>query len=138
CTFPGIDAEKLNPFSFANYLEPFLIFVVPNTLLVGAIFFSVVTFSRNMIAGYVGCVALILIKNIASSLLGDLDNQNMASVLEPFGELALNKITKYWTPAEQNTLSIPLEGVLLYNRLVWLGIGSGIYILTFMRFSFSQ
>jgi ABC-2 type transport system permease protein len=138
CTFPGIDEEKLGPFSIMNYIQPFIYFVVPNTLLVGAIFFSFVTFTRNMIAGYVGCVALILVKGIASSLLGDIDNQAMAAVLEPFGEQALNKVTKYWSPAEQNTLPIPFEGVLLYNRLLWFGIGLGITILTYVRFRFSQ
>jgi ABC-2 type transport system permease protein len=138
CALPGIDAEKLGPFNLMNYLQPFLYFVVPNTLLVGAIFFSFVTFTRNMIAGYVGCVALILIKGIATSLLADIDNQSMAAVLEPFGEQALNKVTKYWSPAEQNVLPIPFEGVLLYNRLLWFGIGLGITILTYLRFSFSQ
>ncbi|MDF2436636.1 MAG: hypothetical protein K0Q95_1012 [Bacteroidota bacterium] len=138
CSFPGIDAEKLGPFSLMNYLQPFLYFVIPNTLLVGAIFFSFVTFSRNMIAGYVGCVALILIKGIASSLLQDIDNQYMAALLEPFGEQALNQTTRYWSPAEQNTLSIPFEGVLLYNRLLWFGIGLGVTILTYLRFQFSQ
>lgn len=138
CAFPGIEADKLGPFSLMNYLQPFLLYVIPNTLLVGAIFFSLVTFSRNMIAGYVGCIALILIKGIASSFLADIDNQTLASMLEPFGEQALNKITKYWSPAEQNTLPLPFEGVLLYNRLLWLGIGVGITILTFLRFKFSQ
>ncbi|MDP1744741.1 MAG: ABC transporter permease, partial [Bacteroidota bacterium] len=138
CALPGIEAEKLGAFHIMNYLQPFILFVVPNTLLVGAIFFSLVTFSRNMIAGYVGCIALILIKGIASSLLADLDNQTIASLLEPFGEQALNKITKFWSPSEQNTLAIPFEGVLLYNRLLWLGIGVSITLLTFLRFKFSQ
>lgn len=138
CALPGIEAEKLGAFHIMNYLHPFILFVVPNTLLVGAIFFSLVTFSRNMIAGYVGCIALILIKGIASSLLADLDNQTIASLLEPFGEQALNKITKFWSPSEQNSLSIPFEGVLLYNRLLWLGIGISITLLTFLRFKFSQ
>jgi ABC-2 type transport system permease protein len=138
CTFPGIEPEKLGPFSMMNYLQPFLYFVVPNTLLVGAIFFSFVTFTRNMIAGYVGCVALILVKGIASALLQDIDNQSMAAILEPFGEQALNKVTKYWSPSEQNVLPIPFEGVLLYNRLLWFGIGLSITILTYMRFQFSQ
>lgn len=138
CALPGIEAEKLGTFHIMNYLQPFILLVVPNTLLVGAIFFSLVTFSRNMIAGYVGCIALILIKGIASSLLADLDNQTIASLLEPFGEQALNKITKYWSPSEQNTLPIPFEGALLYNRLLWLGIGVSITFLTFLRFKFSQ
>ncbi|MDQ3048038.1 MAG: hypothetical protein M3R27_10850 [Bacteroidota bacterium] len=138
CFLPGIEPEKLGPFSLMNYLQPFLYFVIPNTLLVGAIFFSFVTFSRNMIAGYVGCVALILVKGITSAMLGDLDNQTLAAILEPFGEQAFNKTTRFWSATEQNSLGIPFEGVLLYNRLLWLGIGAGIVALTYMRFRFSQ
>ncbi|MES2592754.1 MAG: M1 family aminopeptidase [Bacteroidota bacterium] len=138
CVLPGIESEKLGTFSLMNYIQPFLLFAVPNTLLVGAIFFSLVTFSRNMIAGYVGCIALILIKGIASSLLGDMDNQTIAAMLEPFGEQAMDKLTKYWSPAEQNTLLIPFEGVLLYNRLLWLGIAGAITLYTYFRFRFSQ
>lgn len=138
CLLPGIEADKLGPFNIINYLQPFVLFVVPNTLLIGAIFFSLVTFSRNMIAGYVGCVALILIKGITSSLLGDMDNQTIAAVLEPFGEQALKKITKYWSPSEQNTLLIPFENELLYNRLLWTGIAAAITLFTYFRFTFSQ
>lgn len=138
CMFPGIETGRLGQFSIINYMQPFILFVVPNTLLIGAIFFSLVTFSRNMIAGYVGCVALILIKSIASALLGDIDNQTLAAIIEPFGEQALKKITRYWSPAEQNTLLIPLENELLYNRLLWLSIAGGIAALTYFRFQFSQ
>ncbi len=113
CALPGIEAEKLGVFSLMNYIQPFLYFVVPNTLLVGAIFFSFVTFSRNMIAGYVGCVALILVKGITNSLLSDLDNKAMAAIFEPFGEIAFNQVTEYWSPSEQNTLALPFSGVLL-------------------------
>lgn len=138
CGLPGIDAEKLGAFNSVNYIQPFLFFVVPNTLLLGAIFFSLVTFTRNMIAGYVGCVTLILLKGLSTSLLGNIDNQSLAAVIEPFGDQALNQLTKYWTPDEQNNLLIPFEGVLLYNRLLWLGIGLGITVATYFRFQFSQ
>lgn len=138
CALPAVDPGKLGPLRLINYLEPFFLFVVPNTLLVGAILFSLVTFSRNMLAGYVGCIVLLLIKGIASSILGDLDNQNTASILEPFGEQAFYNITRYWSPAEQNTLLIPFEGVLVYNRLLWLGIGIGITVITFFQFKFGQ
>ncbi|MGZ4057143.1 MAG: ABC transporter permease/M1 family aminopeptidase, partial [Bacteroidia bacterium] len=95
-------------------------------------------FSRNMIAGYVGCIALIIIKTIANALLADIDNQTIAAVLEPFGEQAFRNLTKFWSPDEQNSLRIPFEGVLLYNRLLWLGISLGITTITYFRFQFSQ
>lgn len=138
CALPGIDPAKLGTFHIMNYVWPFIYFVIPNTLLVGAIFFSLVTFTRNRIAGYIGYLAFMIITGIATALLSNLENQHLAAVLEPFGEQAFRQVTKYWSPDEQNNLSVPFTGVLLYNRLLWLGIGLLIAALTYMRFKFSQ
>ena len=134
----GSDPHRFGPVHLMNYIEPFIYFVIPNTLLVGAIFFSLVTFTRNMIAGYVGCIAFVIVKNIANALLADIDNQTLAAVLEPFGAQAFRSLTKYWSPDEQNNLRIPFEGVLMLNRMVWLAISIGITALTYYRFQFSQ
>ncbi len=32
-------------------------------------------------------------------------------------------IARYWTVAQKNGAEIPLTGVLLWNRLLWLGVG---------------
>jgi ABC-2 type transport system permease protein len=134
----GDESHKIGPVHVMNYLEPFLFYVIPNTLLLGALFFSFVTFSRNMIAGYVGVIALVIIKAITSSLLQNVENQEMGAILEPFGEQAFRFVTKFWTPEEQNTLSLPFEGVILINRLLWFSIGILIVAATYVRFRFSQ
>ncbi len=52
-----------------------------------------------------------------------------SGILDPVGMLVLNKVTRYWTVAERNTLLLPWDftgaapGVFLYNRLLWLGVG---------------
>jgi ABC-2 type transport system permease protein len=132
------DSHQFGAFHLMNYVEPFIYFVIPNTLFVGAIFFSLVTFSRNMIAGYVGCIALVVIKNIANALLADIDNQTLAALVEPFGAQAFRSLTKYWSPDEQNNLGVPFEGVLLYNRIIWLAISLVVTVVTYFRFQFSQ
>ncbi len=138
CVIFGVDAERLGPFNLMNYVQPFVLFVVPNTLLVGAIFFSLVTFSRNMISGYVGAIVLLVLKGVSPILLSDIDNQNLAALLDPFGDQALNNATKYWSAEEQNTLALPMSGILLYNRLLWMGISLALTGFTFYRFQFSQ
>ncbi len=138
CATPGVDEELLGSFNLMNYIQPFLIFVVPNTLLIGALFFSLVTFTRNMMAGYVGCIVLLIFKSMASAMLADLDNQTVAALVDPFGEQAFNNVTRYWTMEEKNTQLVPLSGLLLGNRLLWLGISVGVTLLTFYRFKFAQ
>ena len=138
CAIPGIEAERLGAFDLMNYVQPFLYFAIPNVLLVGAIFFSVVTFSRNMISAYVGAIILLVLKGISPILLSDIENQDLSAMLDPFGDQAFANATKYWSAEEQNTLGIPMNGILLYNRLLWVGISLGISALTFYRFQFSQ
>lgn len=126
------------PFRLADFVLPFLIFSVPNLLLLGAIFFSLTTFTRSTLPAYLFCIILLVIRTITASITADLDNKTMAAILEPFGSEALSLITQYWTPDDQNTRPVPLQGVLLYNRLLWLAIAVLITLASYFRFQFSQ
>ncbi|HET7133733.1 MAG TPA: ABC transporter permease, partial [Gammaproteobacteria bacterium] len=126
------------PFRAMVFLHPFLVFVLPNLLLTGAIFFSLAALTRMMLPNYVGGVVLLVGYMIASSLTGDLDRQTLAALADPFGTGPLVTATKYWTVAERNTQLLPLEGVLLYNRLLWLGVAAAIAAFGFWRFRFAH
>jgi hypothetical protein len=47
-------------------------------------------------------------------------------------------MTQVWTPIEKNTRLIALEGLFLWNRLLWLGIALGALAFTYLRFSLVQ
>jgi ABC-2 type transport system permease protein len=132
------DNGQIGPFSIRNYLMPFLIFSVINTLFLSALFFSLVTFTRNMTAGYVSSLVLIVLVGVTNSLTKDLENKTIGALLDPFGSKALRFATEYWTPAERNTNMIPLSGSLLANRLLWMGIGILLFLVTYFRFEFTQ
>lgn len=134
----GAGTPLMGPFVLMNFLQPFLVFVLPNILLLGVIFFSITTFTRSTLPAYLFCIVLLVLGFITSSITADLENKATAAVLEPFGMEALGLITQYWTPEEQNARGIPLEGQLLYNRILWLGIALLITFASFARFSFSQ
>jgi ABC-2 type transport system permease protein len=137
CLF-GMGTPHMGTFQLMNFLQPFLMFTVPNVLLLGAIFFSLTTFTRNTLIAYLFCIVLLVIQSITSTVTADIDNKATAAIWEPFGSQALRYITQYWTPSDQNTRMIPLEGSLLINRVLWLGIGLLITFLSFFKFSFSQ
>jgi ABC-2 type transport system permease protein len=137
CLF-GMGKPVMGPFEIMNFLQPFLIFMVPNILLLGVIFFSITTFTRNTLPAYLFCIILLVIRSVTSTMTADLDNKATAALWEPFGAEALGYITQYWTPDDQNTRMIPLEGSLLYNRMLWLGIALLITLSSFFKFSFSQ
>ena len=51
------------------------------------------------------------------------DYERIVALVEPFGIGAFTLATKYWTAAERNTQLPTVAGVILGNRLIWLGAG---------------
>ncbi|MDQ6685255.1 MAG: hypothetical protein M3Z16_09010, partial [Pseudomonadota bacterium] len=135
---PGMDAERLGANRWAAYLTPYALLLLPNLLFVGAVFFTVAATTRKMLPVYVGSVLLLLGWLIAVQLVRDVDNRFLAALIDPFGSRAVNVVTEYWTIAERNSRLIPLEGVLLWNRLLWLGLAAVIAGVLGWRFSFTD
>ncbi|MBL8151249.1 MAG: hypothetical protein JNN15_15100, partial [Blastocatellia bacterium] len=116
---PWADSTKLAPFSLMSYLQPFLLIVIPNILFLGTLFFLVGTLTRNILAVYLQGVVVFAIYLISLNLIGDVNNQFTPALLDPFGLITIDSITKYWTVADRNNLLLPISGVMLYNRLLW-------------------
>ena len=135
---PGTNSEIVGAFSLQAYLHSYVVYILPNILLFSAIVFAVVTFTRNIAAGFITVVLLLLAQGLLESLLGTPDNRYLAALLDPFGTSAQNYYTRYWTVAEQNELQLPLKEVIIYNRLLWLGIAALIFGTVYRVFSFSQ
>ena len=135
--FPTREADRLLPFNFATYWRPFLIFVVPNMFFVGAIFFSSGALSRKSIVIYTQGILLLVLYLASQSMLRDLEQKQIAALLDPFGVRAFSFHTQYWTPGERNSLPIPLEGYILYNRLIWIGVGILVLLINHFAFSFN-
>ena len=134
----GQGQPSMGPIHLYNYIQPFLYFVVPNTILFGTIYFSLTTFLRNTTIAYLFTVIFFLFDLAANSVLSDIEYQSIAAMLDPYGNKALNKIIQYWTPSEQNERLLSLTEELLYNRLAWLGIGLIIMWFSYVKFNFSQ
>jgi len=135
---PGMDADRLGPNRWAAYLLPYATVLLPNVLLIGAVFFSLAAATRKMLPVYVGSVLLLLGWLIAQQLMRDADNRILAALVDPFGSRAVSVLTEYWTIAERNTRLVPLEGVLLWNRALWLGVALAVSALLAWRFSFAS
>jgi hypothetical protein len=135
---PGMDAERLGPNRWAAYLWPYATVLLPNALLIGAVFFSLAAATRKMLPVYVGSVLALIGWLISVQLVRDVDNRTLAALIDPFASRAVSTVTEYWTIAERNKRLVPLEGVLLWNRLLWLGIAAAISGVCLWRFSFAD
>ncbi|CAM1348844.1 ABC transporter permease/M1 family aminopeptidase [Tenacibaculum halocynthiae] len=135
---PGTNPEIVNAFNFGAYLHSYLVYVIPNSLLFGAIVFAVVTFTRNIAAGFITIIVLMFVQGLMQSLLSEEGNRLLAGLIDPYGDAALNYYTRYWTLAEQNEATLPFKGIVIYNRLIWLGVAALIFATVYKKFSFSQ
>lgn len=135
--WPGREAEKLLPFNFWSFFQPFLVFVVPNCFFTGALLFMSGTLSRKTIVIYTQGILLLVLYIASQTMLRNLEQKELAAMVDPFGLRAFAYETQYWTPAERNTQLVPLSGYILYNRLIWMGAGILALVVTYFGFSFN-
>ena len=135
---PGTNEQLVIAFDLQSYVHVFLIYTLPNTLLYGLIVFAVVVFTRNLTAGFITVIGLSLIQGVIDVLLQDPESRIIAAFLDPFGFTATQYSMQYWTTIERNTLHVPLNELILYNRMLWLGISTLISGLVYRTFYFGQ
>ncbi len=131
---PWLDAERLGPFSLATFVQPLVVFVFPTLFVLGSIFFAVATFTRRMLWAYVAVAGLMVLFAVSEAFVGDLDNDTIAALMDPFGMSAFSIETRYWTPNERNTALVPFSGTVLLNRAIWSALGVAILTFTVMRY----
>jgi len=120
---PWIDPERLGPFSLYPYLWSFAVLVLPNLVFIGALLALLAVTGRSLLVVYLGVMGFYLLQALAGTLVGDLENEALASLLDPFGVTAFARATRYWTAPELNSRLPELTGYLLVNRVLWVGIG---------------
>ena len=135
---PGTNQSLLGPYSIVAYLQIYCIFVIPNLFFYGVIVFAIVTITRNISVGFIAVIVLLFLDAIIGSFTNDTDNRYLAGILNPSGSEALSYYTQYWTASEKNANLLPFDSVIIYNRLLWLGVSIIIFILLYRYFSFTQ
>jgi ABC-type transport system involved in multi-copper enzyme maturation permease subunit len=134
---PWMPASRVGPQRLGSYLVPYLLVVLPDLLLMASVFFALAVLTRRMLPVYVGAVVALLGYFIGINLTGDVERRTLAALVDPFGLLAIDSVTHYWSIAEKNTRLLGLQGDFLWNRVLWTGIAVGLFAFTYRRFSFS-
>ncbi|MDZ4369863.1 MAG: M1 family aminopeptidase [Phenylobacterium sp.] len=135
---PWVDSETMGPNRLSYYLVPYVWLALPGLFLVSAIFFALATVTRSMMATYLGVAAFLVLYLVGNALLADAERLQFAAYVEPFGLAAWELATRYFTAAEANTSLPPIEGPLLWNRLIWLPVSLAILSLAYFAYSFEQ
>jgi ABC-2 type transport system permease protein len=94
---PWLDPAQLGPPRLLPYLWALLAFALPTLLVTASGFFALAIATRSLMWTYVGAVALLVLFVITRALLRDPAYDTAAALADPFGFVALNIATKYWT-----------------------------------------
>lgn len=135
---PWMDPERVGPTYWTAHLDGLTVFVIPNLIFAGAIIFGIAALTRSTMLSFIGTIGLLVGYIVSLGLTQDIDNEFWGGLLDPFGIRTFSVATKYWTVQDRNTLSMGWEGLLLWNRLLWMGVGLLIFAFTYRRFSFSE
>ncbi len=134
---PFGDETLVGPHRLLAYLAPYFNAILPNIFIMGAAFFALATLTRKITPVYMASVIVVFGYLIASSFSQDVDSRGLAALVDPFGLIAFNGVTEYWTIVEKNERLFFGSGVFLVNRLIWAGFGVALLALTYARFKFS-
>jgi ABC-2 type transport system permease protein len=134
---PWLEKERIGAFTLTPYLYSMFVLIAPTVLLVAAIFFCTAALTRSVMATYASAVTFLVGYIVASTIAGNnREYEKLASLFDPFGLTPFELATRYWTVAERNTRVLPLEGVFLWNRVLWIAVALAIFAFTLWRFRF--
>ena len=133
-----VDPGALGPFRLAAYMQPLLLFSLPNLALAGAILFTIGSIARHVIPVYLGAAAILIGYVVAANYWTDIDSPILSVLADPLGINALLAMTRYWTPTELDNRLVGFPALLLWNRLLWLTIAAALLAWLHHRFRFSH
>jgi ABC-type transport system involved in multi-copper enzyme maturation permease subunit len=124
---PYLTRDAFGANTLAAYLQPMLLFALPNLVLVGVILFTIAALARHAIPVYLGAIAIFIGYLVALNYWTGITNPMLSALADPLGINAFKAMTAYWTASEQNTRLIGFPSMLLWNRLLWLAIAAALF-----------
>ncbi|HEX2832625.1 MAG TPA: M1 family aminopeptidase [Thermoanaerobaculia bacterium] len=135
---PYLQRDAIGPNQLAAYLQPVLLFLLPNLVLIGAILFTIAALTRQAIPVYLGAIAIFIGYLVAANYWSGITNPMLSALADPLGINALKAMTAYWTTSERNTRLIGFPSMLLWNRVLWLAIAAALLAVLQRTFRFTQ
>lgn len=131
---PWVDSETLGPNSIEPYLYAYFGLALPAIFVTSAFFFTLATVTRSMMTTYVGVIGFLIAWTVMSVVLDKPEYRDIMAYAEPFGLAAYGEATRYWTATERNVLIPPLEGAIVWGRVLWIGVSLLVVALAYPLF----
>lgn len=133
-----VEPDRFGAFSMQSFIANYFLFIIPNMAIAGSIIFFLAQQFRSTIVSFVGALLIIVAYSVSGQFLSDLDNETLGALTDTFGIRTYSVVSKYYTPLEKNTLIPSFSGLLIWNRLIWLGVAAILTIVAYLNFSFSD
>jgi ABC-2 type transport system permease protein len=136
---PGGNPDIVGPFRPAAYLAAYGFIALTNALIATTFQFAAALVSGRPMASYVGSILLFFLAYPVTLTLYVSGLGPRALLVDPIGTMAImNEMMSNWTIVEKNVRMFTLEGPMLWNRLLWLGIACVTLVFVYLRFHFAH
>ena len=138
---PGVNPEIIGPFRPAAYVAAYVLIGLSNALIATTAQFSAALLTGRPMAAYVGSMGLFFLSYPVTVFLyfSRIAKPEIALLSDPIGVFAImNEMMSNWTIVEKNVRTFTLEGPMLWNRLLWIGISVATLAFMYLRFRFAH
>jgi len=134
---PYLKPDLFGEFMWSAYLNPYLVRIIPNVLLVTSLFFVMSLLLRNVLVNWLSILGLYVLYAVSQGIMQAVETRTLAALLDPFGMAASLVVSTGSSASDMNNETVSLESVYLYNRILWTCISFAILALGYFRFKFS-
>ncbi len=133
---PYLQSSYFGDFHFEYYLNPFIKSYGFNVFFMTSIFMLFTVLFRSSLINWVLVLLFYALKILSSFYYDDIDTSSFGALLDPSGSLAA-KIQVHGMSIDQlENYRIKLEGIYLWNRLLWFFMGILSLVVLFLKFDF--
>lgn len=133
-----MEQGRYGPDNWRFYWVSYTVIVLPNLFFSSCLFFGLVALLRNVKAIYSSGIFVLLGYLIGNFFIHASYNPYIIHLTDPFALNGIRSIIGGWQAEQKNALTIPVSGLFLANRVLWMLTGLAIVLYTWRKFSFEQ
>ena len=134
---PGVHPTSIGPFRPAAFITAYSYIALPNAFIATVLQFVFALRSGRPIVAYMASLLLFFVSFFISALITFKKGPGL--LLDSIGiQFIWSNLSHLWTTIEKSQRLLTLTGTLLQNRLIWIGTGLAVGLLTYIRFHFAH
>jgi ABC-2 type transport system permease protein len=113
------------PQAVMESLRGYVYITMPTMVVVTVVLAGAAALTQRVLGVLAAALLLVGMWQLALVLVANPSTATVGALLDPFGNAPVLAATAAWTVDQRTNSQVPFSGLLLYNRLVWLGVSLG-------------